>query len=343
LQEQRLAELDRVQGWRSTVFANGQPTLKGAPRQFPSGAFPYRKIASARIFGFGYVKALWNECGYRSEGEPVAAPAEALPFGPDGSLCPDVIAPPQVLSADDLKRILGAMRAAEAAFGKNSGVISLRCGFDPHHAIVFYDERDLPIAKLLVCLTCGEVLAVPAIPALGGKSPASLDDGLWRALRPAFEQAELGVWMYDEKELARVLQYRERVLGPSGQRTPRGAAVDSLGSGLEPSRPVTQLASDERARLCLWFQEAAWSRHDPDDPYRFPGPGRGYECDDGRKLMLDATPRCAPAPAACNASVGEVEACLRELLHLEIRSLCKEPEPAVCQKMHGCILGARFE
>lgn len=143
LQERRLAEMDRVLSWRSTVFANGQPPLR--PARLPaSGPLPYRAIASARAFGFGLVRSLENECGYHERGELAPPSDDALPFAPDGTLCPDASPPSEVLSASDLEAVLNGLRTAEAEFREHHSVVRFRCGFDAHHALVFYDKPARP-------------------------------------------------------------------------------------------------------------------------------------------------------------------------------------------------------
>ena len=115
------------------------------------------------------------------------------------------------------------------------------------------------------------------------------------------------------------------------------AVHHAQGSGLEPSRRVAQLTRKERTRLCVWFQEQAFAGDDRSG--QSVGPGHGYECEDGRSLSLDATPECAAVPSQCTAQVGEVEACLRDLLRIELRSLCTKPESVACSKVRGCIPG----
>ncbi|HKO52617.1 MAG TPA: hypothetical protein VJV79_33145 [Polyangiaceae bacterium] len=325
-QEKRLAEMDHVLDWRSTVFVKGQPAIKPARRAM-AGAFPYGEIVSARAFGFGHARSLSDRCGYRAQGKLSRTPDAALPFAPDGTLCPDVIAPSAVVSASDLKSILEAMHGAEAAFASQRSVTHLRCDFEAHHALVFYDEHDAPVGKLVACLTCGEVLAVPGVKALGGEKPTLMPADLSQALRRAFEQAELAVWMYDDEEFASARAYRKQAQVP-------GDDAAAPGSGLDPSRTLTQLSSDERTRLCVWFQEEAWAKRAPDRLLR---PGASSQCQDGRIWTIAQTAQDCHVAANCTASVREVEACLRELLQDD---LCT-PESPACAKVHGCLPGVR--
>jgi hypothetical protein len=51
--------------------------------------------------------------------------------------------------------------------------------FIPHHAFVFYDEKDLPIANITICFTCYQTESKPKTPIMryGG-----LDDRGWKKL-----------------------------------------------------------------------------------------------------------------------------------------------------------------
>jgi hypothetical protein len=349
--EALLAERDRLRDWRNTAFVQPQPFIKGQRPLRKSGAFPFKNITSARGFTFARMRSLEGRCGYQVDGKAAVTPDDAQPFAPDGSLCPNVVVPAAELSSEQLQKVLAlvmdAERDYEARDRKGGFRPLLRCGFEPHHAVVFYDSKGAPVAKLVVCFTCGEVLAVPSMAALGGGNPAALSrPGEFETLHQLFEELGLGVWIYDEATVDEVRAYVDRVYGPPEKRTKRGQEADALKaakrSGVEPSRLVSSLTDAERSRMCIWFQEAAFENRRARE-WVFLG-GR-FECDDQRGWSFAASPdpsECASVAKTCSFSVQQVEDCMRAFLNLDAETICASGPPQHCAGMMDCLPGIRW-
>ncbi|MBL9026987.1 MAG: hypothetical protein JNL21_32625 [Myxococcales bacterium] len=107
------------------------------------GGFPGVAFKKARAFAFDLSVS----------GKPVCR----APLDPDGTLCSTVERDGVELSAAQVERLL-ALLGQPSTFGGGA-----KC-FLPHHGVVFYDERETPVAELSFCLLCDMALAHPAIP-----------------------------------------------------------------------------------------------------------------------------------------------------------------------------------
>ena len=319
LKEAQLAQMQRLADWRNIALAQGQPPkTKQAIRS--SGAFPYSAIASARAYTFGRT--------------PFDIPCESsedlAPFAKDGFLCPDVVLPPADLSPAQLQAVLHSLRVQD---GKHRMV--LRCGFDAHHVLVFYDARGVAIAKLLVCFTCGEVQAFPPIPALGGTEPGTMTS--FESVLEVFDQAGLTPWAYGNDELWQYRRTRDEARSrqtPSSQQVPPEATLDS---GVSSEKPSFSLSQQERDRVWLAYLAAlaeAASGSEPRSP-EFLRNGAGIECQSGRQISLAYTAHCPELPRQCAAPVAQVENCLRTLTW-KVREICERPHPE-CAAIFECL------
>lgn len=103
----------------------------------------------------------------------------------DGGMHTGVInAPGAVLTPAQVKRVV-------ATANTPAPLKKYKPCYVPHHAFVFYDAADKPVATLEVCFTCNRHVATP------GGTPEHIDYGtLWAILHEAGVPAERGPYYY---------------------------------------------------------------------------------------------------------------------------------------------------
>jgi hypothetical protein len=339
--EALLAERDALMDWRHTALFQGpQPDRLHRPIQ-AFGSFPAAAVASARAYTFGYVQTFG--CNARSG---ATDRVEEYPFAKDGALCANAVAPGADLSADQWHRALGLIAEAErserevrVSKSPRTSRPRSRCGFDPHHAIVFYDREGAAIAKLLVCFTCSEWIATPQSTALGGSGPAGMSGKEAEVLAAVFEELHLGAWMVRGEMAAPVRAYEKSVYGTPRELTDAGkkrlAERRIEPSGVLKGREARSLNREERLRMCVAFYEELRARGQQG--------GMGYECQDKGHAWstADSTAACANPPLACEATVARIEACMGAFVNMD--EVCSEKHggrwPAVCDGVLGCLPG----
>jgi len=316
-----LAGDDRLGDPRNLYFLREQRPPRGFRplTSRPARRFPEAPFAEVRAYAYRFADRRLALCHpkERCPDEPVMS---------DGTLSPEVVHPGVRLSADQVRRLLALVEHPDEHM---RGIVQ-RCGFDPHHAFVFYDARGVPVAEIMVCFTCGEWMARP--------QPASMTRvmGDHDATLQAFcEELHLGGCSVGREDLGdrlRAAAERRRKQN-GGSWWPQG---DVLGSGLGPERHVDALTPAERRLLCVASAEAmltigkAFQGH----------PGVGYECRDGRSLSYLQIAECVDRGPRCGVSVGAVEACMRRLPG----DVCEEREPtrAACDPVQSCLPAVRF-
>jgi hypothetical protein len=322
----RLALLERLSDFRNTFFQREQPAPVAPKlmRRFSSAS-----IVGARAFAFRMAPLL--DC----------AP-DKLPLLPDGKVCDKAVAPGVELSGERLRRVVElvessrklqeqAVRAAQQS-GHYSSRPTTRCDFDPHHALVFYDEHGAALGGILVCFSCREWRIIPSISGLDG----SMSDSELAVMRDLFDGAQLGASLFEDQAAEELAAYRQRVYGSLHDGlTAAGKARLSRslarGSGVEPSKDARRLTAAERTRGCLWFQQELYlNRSDAH-------PGSGFECDDGRRFQLreQDVKQCASSQITCAASAAQLEACLAQVI-LDTPGLCSAL-PADCRGVIACL------
>lgn len=339
LPDPRATELERLVAERDALSDPARTysrlVQKKPPRRYavPStGPFPAPgRAAKVVLYAFG--RADVAGCG-SSTNEP---------FRPDGTLCGDVVAPGVEVQGDERARIEALVPAAEAALAaqKKTGHYAhrpiVRCGFDAHHAVAFYDAQGNAIAKLLVCFTCGEWIVAPSSEATGGVSPGLMTADERKTLAEIFDAHGLAAWASDGPLADEVRAYERATYGTEQEPTARGLAkrAERLapGSGVPGDRAMRALSEDDRRKLCGWVAKEV-------RPTGEPTRERGYECLDGARWRSQAgDPGCAKTEIRCDAKVSEVEACLR--VFREPDHLCAPPAevPAACKGLTGCLPG----
>jgi len=274
---------------------------------------------------------------------PVCAP-EDEPFAPSGRLCGDVRMPIATLTTEETVRVLRLLDEAEKAYGPGaardghySSRAEVRCDFDPHHALVLYDDGGERLGTIAVCLTCHQWLVRPASPGTGSGRAVLLDDGERTTLASIFDAHRLGAWIFDDADPRgkEVFAYERELYGTEAEPTPRGlvrrrARLAVNASGVDQTKKLSALTRADRDALCTWTAETV-------RPNRRNGGSHGYECVDGAAWIASYGEKdCGSRPLDCAATVGELEACLRELREPE--DLCSAPV-AVCQTLMTCLPG----
>lgn len=318
---------DRLADRRITFAEKGQPPPKHPFRVPAKGPFPKREaIARAELLTFG---------------RSTIAGCATEPLAPSGAYCPDVVAPVATATDEELEALVpiaqGKLgdRVHVGADGKKHVTRAvMRCGFDPHHAVVFYDRDGRALGTIVVCFTCHEWLVTPGNDETGGDTPSVMSVAERQKLQDIFEAHKLGARLFGDDDYAdRVHAYERQIYGTRDLPTPAGLERRRQrllpGSGLPKDRPMRDLGRDDRTKLCEFFGSEVRPRHG----------GAGYECLNGARFSVDAdAATCAKAPWTCTATVGEVETCL-SVFH-EPNDLCGETK-AECKAVLGCLPGVR--
>jgi len=310
--EAMLAALETVSDWRSTVAGRRAPNPVVATRLRRA---PFRRDAVARIEAFHLASAIDG--------------AKPAPFTREGRLDPAVIASFE-LDAAERARVVALLAPHHGPH------LVFRCGFDPHHVLVFYDASGIPMARLLVCFTCGEVQLD-----VGGEPRAMRDDER-ATLEPLFDAHAMTPWAYLEDDPRReaLRAYEERVYGTEAAPTPAGLARrarrDARPSGVSPDVLESRLPASERARFCTWMTAEIARR-----AARRPVPSRGFggfECA-GRAWSLDEERFAECAPIGCEVPMWRIEACARARFLDGPEALCREGLGSTCAGLERCIPG----
>jgi hypothetical protein len=319
---------DRLADRRITFAEKGQPPPKHPFRVPAKGPFPKREaIARAELLTFR--RSRIPGCSNK-------------PVTPNGAYCPDVVAPVATATDEELEALVPI---AQGKLGdrvyvgpngqKRVSKAVVRCGgFDPHHAVVFYDRDGRALGTIVVCFTCHEWLVTPGNDETGGDTPSVMSAAERQKLQDIFEAHKLGARLFGDDDYAdRVHAYERQIYGTRLLPTPAGLERRRQrllpGSGVPKDRPMRDLGKDDRAKLCGFVETEVRPRHG----------GAGYECLNGARFSVDADPAtCAKAPWTCAATVGEVETCL-SVFH-EPNDLCGETKPE-CKAVLGCLPGVR--
>ncbi|HRG99907.1 MAG TPA: hypothetical protein PLR99_26860 [Polyangiaceae bacterium] len=231
---------DRLADRRVTFAAVGQPAPRHPFRVAAKGPSPKREaIARAELVTFG------RSSLPRCDREPLA---------PSGAYCPDVVAPVAAATDEELEALVpiaqGKLgdRVYVADGGRHVVRAVMRCGFDPHHAVVFFDRDGRVLGTIVVCFTCHEWIVAPGNEENGGDAPSVMSDAERTKLQAIFEAHRLGARLYGDDDYAvRVHDYERRIYGT--REVPTAAGLERrrqrllVGSGLPKDRPLRDLAA----------------------------------------------------------------------------------------------------
>lgn len=277
----RLAEIDdrfRAPAW-----------LGPSPVATP---FPARKIASARGYAFQYVALSGQPPPPECEGEIPAIVAH------DGRLCPSVVGDGILLTPVQVARLVALVRAPGPVEER------WRCGYQPHHAFVLFDDNGAPFGQVGACFTCNEWRAQPPVPNADASMGRALGDGLRQLCR----ELGLGGCGYDQTTDWAVRSARsDRFLAREreGDRGPEPVEpLPEASAGVDLDKRLSDLDERERRRLCALHVRRL----------REGAPGREGEavlCSPTETRRLLGFRACLSAFPASDARVFEAEACIR--------------------------------
>jgi hypothetical protein len=261
---------------------------------------PEPRSPRARMFAFGF--------GYGCDGDRLVRA--------DGTICSGAAYPGSTLTDAQTARAAEILRSSATSWSARPRA---QC-FEPHHAIVLFDEQEAPVAELTVCFECNSfrVTPGPLDEAEATESEAAFFADTCRDLHvgacpppgasrmPDFPPAPEDALPEPER---RALQLRAR-LEPH-----EGVPADRL------LRDMTPL---ERDLVCAWVGRAM----------RLAVNGH-YTCGDGRTVWVDDPPGCKRwPPSACTATVDDVVTCTR----LRVTSPCGA-ETSACNALAACRWG----
>jgi hypothetical protein len=241
---------------------------------------------------------------------------DGTPLTPGGSLCPSVEAPGVDVRDEAAQELLAIADEKEAVPVASTCARSASLGF------LLLDTAQRPVAEILVDPHCGRLWTIPARKPDGG-------DGTVRGARRRRLYAlldRLGLISPCSEELLDAehraqLEQQQQQDGPRyRERFPR------LATGVDGGRSFASLTSRDWQQLCAWHA-LRWGRAGP-----------GFECIDGWQITVQDFSWCLAHPPTCDATVGEVEACVEALK--DGSGGCFEP-PAVshCKALRSCFWG----
>lgn len=317
--EAKLAARERLFDWRSTVWGSRapNPVVPGRDRRL-AARFPTSGVASIRAY-------------HVQSGSP-----GGMPFTADGRLERSVVLPEVTLSDDDRDRIVGMVHAAverrSPRVSRMTKRAVTRCEFDPHHVLVFFDLEGRPLGKLVICMSCHEVLSFPHLSAFHDRpgEPAALESADLAAIREVLgHHPELGAWAYEDDD--ELTAYELRTYGPAEAPTELGrqreAARRARSSTVLPEE--TPANDAERERFCHWVATEARARN------RTTHAVGGFECASGRAYsFLDEGSGCE---RLCKTTFMRMEACLRSSFLDGPDRICASGPAPECAGLLGCL------
>jgi hypothetical protein len=239
--------------WEESKLLMSEPRLFTAVRAF---AFGFRNVAP--------LDAAMDGCYQKV-------------LSTDGRLCPTVIAPGRELSLAQVETLYKLTENPPPR-------ILLRCGFQPHHAFVFYGADGLPVADLRVCLTCGHW-------AWSDSREVQVSNETYNTLAELCR--ELGLEgcpaKNDEKEPWDEAAYQTWEKSGAPERP-------SLALGIARDRRLVDLTETDKRKLCAWrIVETRRER------------ALEIEFADGNRLRFQSFDECVERFPRCEATLGEVE------------------------------------
>ena len=298
-QEAVNTELEGLGAPTRLYLAHEQPV----PRGFVGFGSVQRAFewSRAKMLAFDFADPAFGACGERVVNR-------------DGTICASAVYPGSELSTEQASRVLELSREALRASTRQH----TRC-FEPHHAIVYFDQKGVPVAEVTVCFECSAIRLSPGPSASrsmsaeearffvdlcqtsgAGGCPTLLANGELRG--PHFSLPALSYEEYQSFAVQRALQ-RDH--------------------GLDKHERVTALTAHERLRLCSWLDSVS----------RFAS--RTLGCVDGRNIITHSQSECTATPrAGCSATVDDFAACAKS----RFAPVCGQDSPS-CSASDACRWG----
>jgi hypothetical protein len=232
----------------------------------------------------------------------------------DGTLCPSTVYSGVFLTKEQARRAAAIVNGALKGW---SGDRTAPLCFNPHHAVVFFDDHDVPVAEVTVCFGCGDLRVQPGPTFYVGMTDAEADffAETCRALRvggcPPPGSSQMPATARSPAEVAI-------------ERGPRGRPADRE-PGIPWERPLAGMSRVERKVLRAWL----------DSVTRVWAPFQSFTCADGRRFVNSAHDPKGRDPQDCDATVGDFIDCIRR----RVDSLCKPYDGPTCAKVDPCRWG----
>jgi hypothetical protein len=240
----------------------------------------------------------------------------------DGTPCPDTIGKGTLLSAEQVERLVDLVR--------HPGPVERRwrCGYDPHHAFVLFDETDTPFAQVGACFTCEEWRVTPSLEGADATMGGRASDGLRQLCR----ELGLGGCGFDHDTNDRLREVRSdrffqaQAVGDFGPEP--AEPVPLTASGVDQDKLLAELDEGDRRKLCAVHVRAARARDEASH-------GVATACAPTRVVRTLDFDECLATFPRCDTPVYQAEACLRAMG----RDPCYEG-PA-CPQRDACLVGLR--
>jgi hypothetical protein len=250
------------------------------------GPFPFAQIARVRAYSYR-----WGSF----EDADFAFQCSERVLRKDGTLCPSASFPGKMLSDAQRDELVTALRKPPVP---GDPMIHARCIFNPHHAFVFFDADDAPVAELDVCFSCGQVSSWPY-------KPPGLDTrAMWNAVGSLCRDLALSVCSPDFFfDRARANEALGRAMTPVVHR----GIADEL--GVDPQTLESKLGPEARRLLCRWSNHVGrlWDgrrlvQDDEDGAF-------GLRFDVGMDLVFMGMDQCLATFPRCEVPAEAVERC----------------------------------
>lgn len=240
-----------------------------------------------------------------------------------GAICESAVYPGAELTPAQLTRASEILRLAPDPNTWRARP-SVRC-FDPHHAVVFFDDHDAPVGEIDVCFECGN-FTLTNIRERDGEGGMTSAEGMFFA-DTCRAQGVGGCPPPGSYRMPDLPPLPDRVaanaLSPSEQDDywRRKSLAEPL--DLAAATRLADLSTQQQRLLCAWFASATRRS------------GHGLECQDGRRMTVQEPSACVtPIARGCEATVGDLMACTRSRLH----TYCSVDAPG-CAKADTCKKG----
>jgi hypothetical protein len=228
----------------------------------------------------------------------------------DGRLCPSAVVPAKPLSRQQVDALL---ELAARAPGQHR----LRCGFNPHHAFVFTDAGDRPVADVRVCFECGEW-------SLNGEYQVSMPDGAYAQLAELCQRLGLGgcPLAAEPGRTESAAWTREEFWRWYEQGDPPRA---SSALGIAKDKALSAMTEVERRKLCAYrTSEVQRSALDAPDP--------SYDFGGGRTYRIQSFGECLERFPNCDLPLEALE---NAAFHLNRQGRLAKPEACIERWVFG--------
>ena len=295
-------------------------TIATTPEPRPSWSASLRKKAlpldpagTYEVVGYTY-----NYGRFAGQSERYRQACDDRLLGPDGAYCDSVQRKRFTLDAVQARELIAIVSDPSSV----DHHITLRCGFDPHHAFLVTDGANL-VREIEVCFECGLVLVRPSA---DGKEPdtTTLTAAGYERFRVLCRDSGLPGCPLDKPMEVRLANDAKAYAESEEGNARRVVWSDPGDPGVDHRLGLRELDAEERRRMCLWFgakhKTTAFGTK----------LGSNYECVDGHKfrtLELQACLKDFPESGAPGlATVGETIACFGD----------GPFDPAIlCEPLHG--------